>query len=672
MPPVESRSSASILKKASWRQAAWLVVGLAALLYGLGLFVPWRPDMPAQGRDLSQWLALLEPSWRDALNVSFDVGLKFGRDVVFPFGPWGFLFSRLYHPSTFVLLIVTWMFLSWMFVWTGWQIARHITRNPLVGFAWLVGLIGVAGAWPDVFFLSLCLLFLVYCLYVHDGSLSVTPLLLCLTLALISLVKFTVLVLAVFLVAVVSLFDLFVRKRFPWAALLYPVALSGFWIAAGQNLGDFWAYLYHSLCIASGYNEAMARVGPREEIGLFVVAGLLSLTLVAASEWRRRHQGGAFSVVGLLAILFMGFKTGFVRHDPWHALIAPFTLLAAMWTYAGVLWGSLPGRARTMGIGLCLASAIALGWFSLDRYMRLSLPTFLARTVQTAQLSLAEIRNLTQGDVHLRRAHAEANARIRAAVPVQAGAGSFDIYPYELAVIFAHGLQWKPRPVIQSYSAYTSTLADLNAGHLRSENAPDSLLFDVATIDGRFPALDDGLSWPEILTRYDIRSAAGPHLFLGRSEVARSYRLVPVQTAMATFDTQLEVPGIAEGPIWARIDVRPTWLGRLVAFLYKPPPVFMTVRAPSIPILKFRLIPAMARAGFLLSPMVQDRATFVALTLPDWTERLRGVAPIDITLSVEPNAQRFFNPDVEVSFFRLDFPRREAPIGKVVGDPAGS
>jgi hypothetical protein len=38
----------------------------------------------------------------------------------------------------------------------------------------------------------------------------------------------------------------------------------------------------------------------------------------------------------------------------------------------------------------------------------------------------------------------------------------------------------------------------------------------------------------------------------------------------------------------------------------------------------FRLIPPVARSGFLLSPAITDRREFEALYAPDWQQRLNG------------------------------------------------
>jgi hypothetical protein len=663
MPPADNRLPSSVLNEQPWRQSSWLAVGVAALLFGLALFVPWQPLMPTEGRELSSNLALLEPSWKNALNESFARGMRFGEQIVFTFGPWGFLFTKMYHPSTFPLLIAAWAFMGSMLVVTGFQIARRLTLNPFGRFLWFLGIIEIAAVSPDVFFLSLCLLFLMYGLYVHDGSLSATYVLLCLTLGLISLVKFTVLILAVTLVAVVALFDLLVRKRFPWTAMLYPVAVIGFWTAAGQHLGDLSSYFSSSLWIARGYTDAMALAeGPGYDVGIFLVLSLLALTWVLASQWRKPLLTRTLSVGGLSLVLFMGFKAGFVRQDPWHGLTAPFTLLAATWSYAGVSWAAVPWRGAKIWLAVLVAGTLMFGWISLERYAHLSLPRFLERTAQFAvSNTLRMMETLVHGDVHLQRGYGAANARIRSAFPLPAITGSVDVYPYEQAVLFAHDVQWNPRPVFQSYSAYSPELAQLNAAHLRGSSRPDWVLFALGPIDGRYPAFDDSLSWPELLTRYDVQKSAGPFLLLKRAARERAFRLVPLREFTAQFGAPVTLTNMEA--IWACIEVQPTWLGRLLAMLYKPPPIFLDVKTLARPTERYRLIPGITRAGFLLSPLIDDRQSFEAFASLHWRQDLEGRLVRGMMISTEPAAQFLFQRDIRVTLSVLDFPRQPQEAG---------
>ena len=74
------------------RFTAWLA-GLALLLLAL---LPWRPLL---------YDAALDPSRQMVLHWAYAKGIVFGRDLVFTYGPLGFLNWRYYHPETFALLM---------------------------------------------------------------------------------------------------------------------------------------------------------------------------------------------------------------------------------------------------------------------------------------------------------------------------------------------------------------------------------------------------------------------------------------------------------------------------------------------------------------------------------------------------------------------------------------
>ncbi|PYL31253.1 MAG: hypothetical protein DMF39_03720 [Verrucomicrobia bacterium] len=108
----------------------------------------------------------------------------------------------------------------------------------------------------------------------------------------------------------------------------------------------------------------------------------------------------------------------------------------------------------------------------------------------------------------------------------------------------------------------------MNAAHLRSDRAADHILFDVWTIDGRFASQDDSLSWPELLTRYDIKRVAGQYILMEKSVTPRQYKLTPISETVARFDEGIEIPSMSGGPIWVRIDIRRSFWGKSVAMLF--------------------------------------------------------------------------------------------------------
>ena len=79
-------------------------------------------------------------------------------------------------------------------------------------------------------------------------------------------------------------------------------------------------------------------------------------------------------------------------------------------------------------------------------------------------------------------------ARLPADVRSRIGSSSVDVIPWEAPLAIANHLNYRPRPVPQSYSSYTPRLDRLNARFLDSTNAPDYLLY----MCGPLNVLNDG------------------------------------------------------------------------------------------------------------------------------------------------------------------------------------
>ena len=200
----------------------------------------------------------------------------------------------------------------------------------------------------------------------------------------------------------------------------------------------------------------------------------------------------------------------------------------------------------------------------------------------------------------------------------------------------------------------------MNATHLRSGRAADHILFDLWTIDGRFAPQDDSLSWPELLTRYDIKGMAGSYILMEKSATPRQYQLTPIGETVASFDEAIAIPSMMGGPVWVRIDIRRSLWGNIVAMLYRPPRVWLTVVARG-GMYSGRLLPAEARAGFLLSPVVENRQSFFALASTNWQHELADleVTSASITTDGGRGVTSQYKSPVRVRFYRLDFQRQD-------------
>lgn len=647
-------------KTISWKAVVHLLIWAGVILYVFSRFIPCSPvnDYPV--------FSGLDNSWTQDLHVAFAGRLQFGTDIIFTYGPWGFL-ARGYYPPTYLISVIAWMLLSLVFLCAGWRVAHQLSDNRLVAGLWLVGFTAAASipagddfnarlvAW------GVLLLFLHF--FVEERAFTPIQALLAVSLGWLSLVKFTGLVESVMVVAVIAADNIFRHRRFPWIVPLWVASFVFFWVAAGQHPGSLGPFLCNSWRITGGYTEAMM-VTSKTEAGhavCFLLIAVLLCVLTGRIAWTRHRFLGALPLAGLGTILFIVFKLGYVRNDRHETASAMALVLISLVCLAV----AGPGRKRAAGVALCLLIASTL--FASSVFNRWlpggGLREHLAGTFSIYNL-LAPVASSYTG--YLRSEYEKNLANERKSHPLPPMGGGADLYSYDQTILFAHTLPYQPRPVIQSYSAYTPELAEINAAHLRTTRAASNILFAVQPIDGRFPSLDDGRSWPELLTLYDLKGALddnGKFLLLSRAAAAREYHLILLQNTSARFGEPLMLPAATNGPVWVEIEIKKSLAGTVVSTLYKPPVLMLTVSLQDHTERRFRLVPGMAGGGFLLSPLIADTRSFAALAATG-RQDLAGLEVVSMVISARTGSgsTRCYQSPMPVRFYRLDYPLQDFKI----------
>jgi hypothetical protein len=632
-----------------WRRAAWAATGVASLLVTLCFTFPAYPGQPNYS---------LDGSWVLVLNSAFERGMRFGRDIVFTFGPLGFVGPRGYDPVAFPYVMLVWTALGAALWWAAFDLAARVFRHPIPAFVWITFLVLVVTVGGDQFLFAIPTLLFVKYFYVDEDRPSASTAALAAAAACGGLIKFSFLTAGAVVAVAIALDETIWRRRVPVVASVFGATVVGLWVLCSQHLADFWPYLRTSLELARGYGEAMAAMGPSWDV--LAYAGAAAAAFVTMLEVWRRSGGirGAIPVGVSGAILLLLFKAGYVRHDP-HALIGSMGVLCLVMLLVPACWGKLPWAPGRLLCAASLAAAVGLTAVHYSYYLNSSFPAYLAFAIKTIPGRLADAARVVRGAETLNLAYAHSLATIRAQEPLPPAKGSVDIYPHNQALVIAHDMPYRPRPVFQSYAAYTPALASLNAAHLRGPDAADTIFFDLSPIDGRLPALEDGASWPELLSRYDIVGRARQFLVLERAEHAREYELVPLGEVQGRLGEPIAIPEYDGGPIWARVGIRSGLAGGLLRQLYKSPPIAITVRTRGGEH-SYRFLPSVASGGFLLSPHVADKAAFASLASTAWREDLAGAQVESITLSTSGRLSRVaYDPEVTLTLSRLEFPRRD-------------
>lgn len=634
------------------------VSAASSLLFVCVTFLP--PDQPQPGSPL-------DDSWMEILHFAFLHHLQFGRGLVFTFGPWGFLYGG-YQPDTHPVSVVAWLMLAIVFWFGARRMAAISFENELGRWAWLMALTAFASVIiaPTIDERLICFPLLLIMLHFFDKRRFAT-LIQCavlVSLGLLSLVRFTVFILSAGMVVATAVDTVWRRRRAPWGLAVFSGSLLLFWLIARQEFSSIGSYLRSSWEMTSGYTEAMMKTAPREMefAGGFLVVAFALCGAVAFCLWKRLRFFGAILLAALGLIVFTTFKYSFVRDDGPHQAAGAVELLIVCLVCLAIEWPvvreQLPGIRAVIFLPIIAAYVfveLSFGRFDLTPFASQFAGAF------SPEKWVIPLEGLFRSNAS-REAYRLYLANYRERFPLPPLQGDVDSYSWNQIELFANGAAPCPRPVFQSYSAYTPRLGELNAAHLRTDEAAHNIIWDGFALDDRYRSLDDALSWPELLTRYDVQQVEVAFALLARSPTPRQFTLNPFLNRSVKFGEDVSLPPISNEVVWAEIEVERSKPGSLVSTLYKPPKLVLNTTLDSGQHRADRFIPGIALRGFVLSPVVRNSAAFAALASAHWPKLLTGneVTGFSITQSDTLPLIECYKNAIHVRLYRLDYPKQDS------------
>jgi hypothetical protein len=566
--------------------------------------------------------ATLDASWQEMLIHAHLNGLQFGKDIIFTWGPLGFLCSHFHMGRQGALALILWQSVGQLGVASA---LTYLTRELALGRRLLFTAALLAFHWlfQDTVYLVLIALITLAGLMRRDVS-TAQLIVWVFVLGFLSQVKFTYMVLAAAGVVAAAtgwaLRDS--SKRALVLACGYAIGVLGSWMAAGQNLDNFYPYLRRSLEITSGYGSAMALDEPTSE---FIWGATITLLGIAFSwdVWRSLSERafGRPASVFLAFSFYVIWKEAFTRADlvPLGGHI--FGLISFDVIVASVATGLFFPARRVHwfdgSIGLCL-----IGLASFD-------PQYYARVVrvewQRIYGNVVALDHLSALPAQWQQSFEQAQAGqalpgIKAAV----GRGSVDVLNFQTGIVLLNGLDLRARPIFQSYTAYTPSLEGWNLRFFQSSEAPDFLLWNDEEIDMRFPSLDDALLVAALPGHYEpLFSENGYWLFRKVSPAGSGLKGRQLLTERTIgLSEMVQLPAKAPQAIWLQADCVPSTLGRLRSLLYKPALLNLVTVDEQGRENTWRLLPQVAAGGFLLMPTLLHGKDLVALTLGEANSRV--------------------------------------------------
>jgi hypothetical protein len=530
----------------------------------------------------------LDFSWGWAINnLAYNRGLyTFGKDVTFTYGPLGYLFKGQYYGKTIiqgiglnVFCIGSILVLFYLNYRKNLYSIRKLFIFSLLLFIF-PGIVPFEWIWNIMLFLLFST-----CYYLQEDKRIHFPLIICAGFlsAFSLLLKFNTAVLAVALAGVLGImFLLYSHKRqFIGYICLFSAAYIAFTagsiVVCFKNIDNFIIWVKMSLEVAGGFSSAMAVTGL---LPYLIVAILIIIMYLRFTYMQRKEPVFVLCIIGLV-ILFFSFKHGFVRQDDGH-MVSFFSTIPFL---TGFLFLFSPQntykRSRFMFqttailCFLCIINSI----FILTVIKGIFRNTyFITQLVENYQTFNERKTEALRGDI----LPAEWNGEIEN--------NSIQILSWELNYAAAnHWDGWQPNPVLQLYNAYTKKLDEYSARAFTEEKAPQFILLEYKSLDRRNMFIDTPATWNAIFPNYIIARQDESRLLLSKKDTHKSLNFVPLFSRVYKFNETIPVPESLD-PVYAKIVIRDSFLGKIIMMLFRGNPPNMTVKYQDGTEQRFRII----------------------------------------------------------------------------------
>lgn len=604
--------------------------------YGLGLALFlffWIVCFQLSGRFAP--VPYLDPSWNVLLENTFSKGSVWGRDVIFTFGPLGWLAATfsdgLFVGPRFVAAFIFAIVWAALFVWL-------LKSLPLV---WAI-LFGVWGfiflPWMETKVLLFFLLsgWILTRRHVHPGWETT----LILFGSLFALIKFNFNLQFIAVGGLVILVHL-LQKNY-WRAsrlgLTAVVLWLGAWFLSGQSLNNIIPYFYSSLQISTGYAETMS-IAPipgvlmGSLIALSLCLGVLSLS---AGDILKNKKAPAEKVSHVLVVCvlplgltFFAWKHGFTRADDHVYSFISFLPFAFIPAFLQAYKEGFIFRWSKLRAGLVFASFASLivasnlqglwtwqntiprsvgAWFNhAGNFQRIAAASFEERQILPFPETIS----------YRRPTLPQARALI--------GNEFVDLYNYSIGHLILNNLNIRHRPVFQSYSAYTPWLQKQNLRFLEGDSAPTYILHKLESVDYRHPALDDAAAQIKLLTHYQPILHENSFLLLERSHEPGETQPLSDSDQKLAWGESLILPTLDSDFQVLKVELKLSFLGRLRKIFYQGPVAQIIVQLENGFEHHLRFPTGMAENGMIINPIPFSAGDIIEIHAHQLYEKVKSV-----------------------------------------------
>jgi len=593
----------------------------------------------------------LDNSWRVALHRTTIEGLRYGREVILTYGPLGYLrFPILISRNLWLKSVVYTITNHLLFFFTlflfirkekpDWKRWLYLVVIVFAGLRIIQTLLGVVAAQ------TIISLFILNYLYLNaEKPNSLLGILLGILHSILLYIKFSDGLSALFLLLPFILLLLF-EKRVRGVFVILTGYLSAV-VILGLLLigppGDVALFFYNSFQIADGYINSTAKDGPMWQVYVALLSWVVYLGFMSYALFKRDSPRikYLFLAVGLL---FVSFKHGFVRHDL-HVLNFFF-----IWTMVFTLYYLITSSGKSFLKQVALLFSLVLFFaFGASGSFHVSMisPSILLEKLHDIKMSIHMIADenfMNSQAVNERKLYESYSLKAKTYQLISGH--TVDFFPWDISIAEQYGLRWIPRPLFQSYFAFTEYLDLLNKRHFSSNHSPEFILYSFKSIDGRYPLFDEPATFSTLLKRYQPVSIDGEFIVLRKKGTYEEPREHTVLTSVGKIGVGIPIPKDTDGYLFGRIYIDSNIWWKIAKLFYKPPQVYIQFVVDGNITQPYRFLPSNATNGVSLSQFISNQKDLFDLWDGKLTKNLDA-----IVFSVQN--VHCFKEQVRVEFFTI-------------------
>lgn len=647
-----------------------MILALFFLLWILPIYNDGIADVIAKS-------GYIDGSWKIGINWATVNGLKFGKDIVFSYGPLYFLSDNsllninrpLYFGANILSIILC--FLS-LFLFAKFIIERldfsELKYKIFSHIVILLALYSFLCVYIELAEFLLLLSFLLLFSLVEKTNRKKDDILWTIFIgfifSILSLVKFYYFIAVVTLTILSIVIFITIKKSYILISLVgsFIIFLISIWLILEKSLFALLLYIKNGFALTFGYSEGL-QLYFEDWQGKFLYEGrfIIIYAVLIFALWAglliygiaKKSKDIIFYFLLSSPILFLIYKQGYTRMDHFHTQeyfrFLIFLLVFTLLIFGKKLWKIFPL--------LLILILIALPFRAVDETLNIRRKISYNLNEVSKAVKIINPSSYKEMQLYEKEEVRKMLVDYEDAIKRINKGDKVDIIPNEVVVPYVFDLNWSPRPIFQSVNMYNSTLNILNANHFKGKDAPSKVIYHLDAIDGRYAIFDEPLVFQELLKNYNFIYSNDKGIgVLEKKAEETDYNIKTISKDRIKFNQIIDVPDVDNGYLFCKIDIKLNFIGRIKNLLYKGNYIQLkfyfreTTKGP----VTVRIIRENGNIGFFIQNYVGDINQLKEIF------QQQGYHKVDEdkikSIEIITNGTSSFYNNFDIEFFMLEFP----------------